>query len=117
MAIDPAQLPEQPVTITFTVQARISGCEGPLAITGATLRDVVKIVRNLAEIPQIELVPPAPTWQALPDGTPICPKHGVPMRQREKQGDTWHSHNVAGEGETPCYCKGYRGADSPGYDR
>ncbi len=23
------------------------------------------------------------------DGLPICPRHGVPMQKREKQGDTW----------------------------
>ena len=55
-------------------------------------------------------------WQRLPDGTPICPKHHAPMRKRERQGDTWFSHNVAGEGEAPIYCKGYHGKDSPGYE-
>lgn len=55
-------------------------------------------------------------WQRLPDGTPICPKHHTPMRLREKQGDTWHSHNV-GTREQPVYCKGYHGPDSPGYER
>ncbi|MEI8165000.1 MAG: hypothetical protein WCG26_01435 [Chloroflexales bacterium] len=116
MAIDPKQLPEQPVTITFTVQARIWGVEGPLTINGASMRDVVRVVRGLGEVPQIELIAPTPVWQTLPDGTPICPKHGTPMRKREKQGDVWHSHNMGTE-DSPCYCKGYRGADSPGYDR
>jgi len=61
--------------------------------------------------------PPAQTqeWQRLPDGTPICPKHHAPMRAREKQGDTWYSHNV-GTKEKPVYCKGYHGKDSPGYE-
>jgi hypothetical protein len=54
-------------------------------------------------------------WQRLPDGTPICPKHHSPMRAREKQGDTWYSHNV-GTKEQPIYCKGYHGKDSPGYE-
>jgi len=55
-------------------------------------------------------------WQRLPDGTPICPKHHAPMRQREKQGDSWWSHNV-GTKDQPIYCKGYHGKDSPGYDQ
>lgn len=55
-------------------------------------------------------------WQRLPDGTPICPKHHAPMRKRERQGDTWYSHNVGTEG-APVYCKGYHGKDSPGYER
>lgn len=55
-------------------------------------------------------------WQTLPDGTPICPKHHAPMRLREKQGDSWYSHNV-GTKEQPIYCKGYHGKDSPGYDK
>jgi hypothetical protein len=57
----------------------------------------------------------AQEWQRLPDGTPICPKHRAPMRLRERQGDSWYSHNV-GTKEAPVYCKGYHGKDSPGYD-
>lgn len=57
------------------------------------------------------------SFPTLPDGTPICPRHGVPMRLREKQGDSWWSHNVAGEGEEPCYCRGYPGKTSPGWER
>lgn len=64
---------------------------------------------------------PAPTAEAArdvqwtPDGMPICPKHGVPMRKREKQGDTWYSHPVEdGHGETH-YCRGYASKSSPGW--
>jgi hypothetical protein len=57
------------------------------------------------------------SWPTLPDGTPICPRHGVPMRLRQRQGDEWWSHNVAGDGEEPCYCRGYPGKNSPGWDR
>ncbi len=117
MAIDPRQLPEQPVQITFTVAARINGHEGPLAITGATLRDVVKVVRGLSDIPGLEIVEPHHEWKFLPDGTPLCPKHNAPMRLREKQGDKWWSHNMAAEGEDACYCKGYAAKDSPGWHR
>ncbi len=59
---------------------------------------------------------PVATSDDLPDGWKLCPKHGAPMRPRNKQGDVWHSHNV-GTRDNPIYCKGYKGADSPGYDR
>ncbi len=58
---------------------------------------------------------PAVVWSTTPDGLPICPKHGAPMRRREKQGDEWHSHKlINGHGEE-VYCRGYDGPDSPGY--
>jgi hypothetical protein len=62
-------------------------------------------------------LPAAPVASAddLPDGWRLCQKHHAPMRPRSKQGDTWHSHNV-GTSDKPVYCKGYRGADSPGYE-
>lgn len=51
------------------------------------------------------------------EGLPICPRHGVPMQQRTRQGDFWYSHKMVhpGTGET-VYCRGYAGASSPGYD-
>jgi hypothetical protein len=51
-----------------------------------------------------------------PDGEPYCPKHRVPMRAREKQGDTWHSHVVEAEAGQVAYCKGRPGKDSPGWE-
>lgn len=55
-------------------------------------------------------------WAYTPDGLPICPKHGVPMKKREKQGDTWYSHVCTDNHGEEHYCRGYRGKDSPGYD-
>ncbi|MBK8905457.1 MAG: hypothetical protein IPM53_30015 [Anaerolineaceae bacterium] len=51
------------------------------------------------------------------EGLPICPRHGVPMQQRSKQGDFWFSHKMVHPetGET-VYCRGYASASSPGYD-
>ena len=51
------------------------------------------------------------------EGLPICPRHGVPMMQRNKQGDNWFSHKLVhpDTGET-LYCRGYASASSPGYD-
>lgn len=62
------------------------------------------------------LAAPIATPDDLPDGYKLCRKHGAPMRPRNKQGEWWHSHNV-GTAENPCWCKGYKGSDSPGYDR
>lgn len=58
---------------------------------------------------------PLATPDDLPEGYKLCRKHGAPMRPRNKQGEWWHSHNV-GTAENPCWCKGYKGSDSPGYD-
>jgi len=51
------------------------------------------------------------------EGLPICPRHGVPMQQRNKQNDLWFSHKMVHPetGET-VYCRGYASASSPGYD-
>jgi hypothetical protein len=51
------------------------------------------------------------------EGLPLCPRHGVPMQKREKQGDTWFSHKVT-EPETGqvVYCRGYAGPSSPGFE-
>lgn len=51
------------------------------------------------------------------EGLPICPRHGVPMQQRNRNGDIWYSHKLVHPetGET-VYCRGYAGASSPGYD-
>ncbi len=51
------------------------------------------------------------------EGLPICPRHGVPMQQRNKQNDVWYSHKMVHPetGET-VYCRGYASASSPGYD-
>src|SRR5438552_1590596 len=55
-------------------------------------------------------------WHRTPEGLPLCPKHQVPMRQREKQGDSWYSHQLADPrtGEL-LYCRGYAGPSSPGW--
>lgn len=55
-------------------------------------------------------------WQRTAEGTPLCPKHKVPMRLRQKQGDEWWSHQVvdARTGEE-LFCRGYHGPQSPGW--
>lgn len=64
--------------------------------------------------PQL-LAAPITTADDLPDGYKLCRKHGAPMKPRSRQGDTWNSHNV-GTADKPCWCKGYAGPDSPGYE-
>ena len=113
MAISEHQLPNGPVGFSFTTRVRMGDYEGDLTLSG-TLNDVRKAVRLLPEA-GIEPVRAA-TWQTTPDGIPICPRHGVPMRRREKQGDTWYSHNVGTDGEE-LWCRGYPGKDSPGWER
>ena len=51
------------------------------------------------------------------EGLPFCPRHGVPMQKREKQGDLWFSHKVTDptSGEVG-YCRGYASPSSPGFD-
>ena len=51
------------------------------------------------------------------EGLPICPRHGVPMMQRNRNGDLWFSHKmVHPETRETVYCRGYASASSPGYD-
>ena len=55
-------------------------------------------------------------WARTPTGEPICPKHQVPMKLREKQGDSWWSHHLVDKttGEE-VYCRGYPSPSSPGW--
>jgi hypothetical protein len=57
-------------------------------------------------------------WQRTAEGLPICSKHRVPMRQREKQGDSWYSHSLTDHRTgQPLYCRGYRSPTlSPGWE-
>lgn len=75
-----------------------------------------------ATIHALELLGYRPTsgagdgWQHTAEGIPLCPKHKVPMRLRQKQGDEWWSHQVIDvrTGEE-LYCRGYAGPTSPGW--
>ena len=115
MAINEKDLPKGPVAYSFTARVRIGDYEGELAITGQSLNDLRKAMRLLPEA-GIAPVQAATSWATTPEGLPICPKHRVPMRKRERQGDTWYSHNAGGEGEE-LWCRGYPGKDSPGWER
>jgi len=58
----------------------------------------------------------ATEFPRLPDGTFLCPKHGMPLRKREKQGDSWLSHALQ-RGDQTLYCRGhaYGPRESDGY--
>lgn len=106
-----APLPELPtIEIQTTVEHR--GRSFTVVSRGYTLDQLCDMLDKRGYAAQAQ----TQEWQTLPDGTPICPKHHTPMRKRERQGDTWYSHNVAPEGAAPIYCKGYHGKDSPGYE-
>ena len=80
---------------------------------------MMQLIASLAEIQDTLLQKGYLPNGELPrtaEGLPICTRHAVPMRQREKQGDTWYSHSVTDPttGEI-LYCKGRPGKDSPGW--
>ena len=80
---------------------------------------MMQLIASLAEIQDTLLQKGYLPNGELPrtaEGLPICTRHAVPMRQREKQGDTWYSHSVTDPktGEI-LYCKGRPGNDSPGW--
>ena len=80
---------------------------------------MMQLIASLAEIQDTLLQAGYLPNGELPrtaEGLPICTRHAVPMRQREKQGDTWYSHSVTDPttGEI-MYCKGRPGKDSPGW--
>jgi hypothetical protein len=57
-------------------------------------------------------------YARTPNGEPLCPRHSVVMRRREKQGDVWWSHPVVDPrtGEE-LYCRGYPDRkQSPGWE-
>jgi hypothetical protein len=56
-------------------------------------------------------------WPKTPSGEPLCPKHGLAMAKREKQGDVWHSHkSIDSRTGEILYCRGYAtGREGDGY--
>lgn len=118
------EAPTQPAAsvraMTIQISAVIDGFAVAVAFEGRMeqLPGAIERLRALGATPTTGTPLQAPVASAddLPDGWKLCRKHGAPMRPRQKQGDTWHSHNVGSE-DAPCWCKGYAGSDSPGYDR
>jgi hypothetical protein len=107
----------QITSMAFTTRVTFDGWEGDLVIEAPTASELRKAVRALQKVPGLEAVQQPRPWQYTPEGLPLCPKHGVAMQKRERQGDVWHSHNMANPGEADCFCRGYKGKNSPGWDR
>lgn len=120
-----ATLPEPPKAEakaparTFSISTEIAYRGRTLTVTaqGMTIDQFCDLMddRQYQAPAPLMLAAPIATADDLPDGFKLCQKHRAPMRPRNKQNDTWHSHNV-GTAEKPCWCKGYRGSDSPGYE-
>lgn len=115
----PAEQPEKTARpITMQIAAVLNGFTIQVSFEGTMqqLPGAIERMKALGATPTAS-APAAPIAAAddLPEGWKLCKKHGAPMRPRNKQNEHWHSHNV-GTSDTPCWCKGYRGADSPGYE-
>ena len=110
-AAEPIPAKTQPITIRLSGWIAGARAEVEAAILLGQLRPFVAALaaRGFAADP------PPTRFDLTPDGDPICPKHRAPMRCRQKQGDTWHSHKILGPGGEELFCRGYAGAESPGY--
>ena len=103
----------------FSLQTTIAYRNRAITIVaeGLTLDEFCDLMddRGYSAPAPLLLSAPLATPDDLPDGYKLCRKHGAPMKPRSKQGDVWNSHNV-GTADKPCWCKGYAGPDSPGYE-
>ena len=94
-----------------------TGFHVTLALEGLALQDLDTALRDLLALGYRPTAGAGDGWQRTPTGEPLCPRHRVVMRQREKQGDTWYSHAVVHPqtGEE-LWCRGYdAGPSSPGW--
>lgn len=78
-----------------------------------TAKQLGKVLR---QIDRAGLVAPPRDFARTAEGLPICPRHDVAMRLREKQGDSWYSHIVKGPRGEELWCRGHAGPESPGFD-
>lgn len=114
----PADAPKAPRVLSLQISVVLGGFAVQVGFDGSIeqLPSAIERLCALGATPT-DNTPAAPIAAAddLPEGWKLCKKHGAPMRPRNKQNEHWHSHNV-GTGDAPLWCKGYRGADSPGYE-
>lgn len=105
--------PSGPLKVRVKLYGTLGGCRAELEaeVTTRQLRNLVPGLEARGFQPE---APPL-TFQLTADGSPICPKHGCAMKEREKQGDSWWSHTVEGPRGEKLYCRGYAGPESPGY--
>lgn len=108
----------KPRPITMQISAVLNGFNVSISFDGRVeqLPGAIERLKALGATPTSSpIAAPIATPDDLPEGWKLCQKHHAPMRPRNKQNQTWHSHNV-GTKDDPCWCKGYRGSDSPGYE-
>lgn len=98
----------------FTFRTEVDGVVGEILVEADSFKEVVASLRQVRQYGLRPLNPPEP-FVVFPDGTAWCPRHNALMTRREKQGDTWYSHNCGTE-ESPVWCKGRPGKDSPGWE-
>jgi hypothetical protein len=106
-------MPPIPLSI---IAVHPTGFEVTFTLQGLSLADLDTALRDLVALGW-RPVTGGDTWPRTPTGDPLCPRHRVVMRQREKQGDTWYSHPVVHPqtGEE-LWCRGYdAGPSSPGW--
>ena len=75
---------------------------------------IPSVIRRLAELGMEPERAPL-RWDLTAEGMPICPRHRVPMKKRERFGSEWYAHN-AGTKEHPAWCRGFPSPHSLGYD-
>lgn len=113
-AAEPAARPA-PTAVHLSIAAVYQGYTITVAFDGSVTQ-IPAAIDRLRAIGATPTAQPAQQWAYTPEGLPICPKHNAPMKKREKQGDTWYSHIVTAPDGEDCYCRGYAGKDSPGYE-
>lgn len=101
----------QPVTISALHPAGFT-----IAVQVESIDDLDAIIADLQTRGYRPTSGAGDGWSRTPSGEPICSKHQIPMRLREKQGDSWWSHQVVDPrtGEE-LWCRGFAGASSPGW--
>jgi hypothetical protein len=110
----PSNQARAPILVRARLKGRLKTTPVELDTEPFDVRRLAALLGYLAELGWVPELPPV-VYQTTPDGLPVCPRHGVPMRRREKQGDEWHSHKVIDPHGQELYCRGYDGPDSPGY--
>jgi hypothetical protein len=92
-----------------------TGFHVTLALEGLSLADLDTALADLLALGWRPATS-GDTWQRTPTGDPLCPRHRVVMRLREKQGDTWSHAVVHPQTGEEVWCRGYdAGPSSPGW--
>lgn len=102
----------------ITIKAlHMSGFEVSVPVQGTSLDAIDSAIADLIARGYRPPTTSGDGWQKTPTGEPICPRHQVVMRLRNKQNQEWWSHRVIDRqtGEE-LFCRGHAGASSPGWE-